>query len=100
MNKEWSELNKTMQQQIKKKETFSQGIDTLLVLRKRLMQQMLDFRDTLMYNNILNPKYIPQRIGNGLIMITVCIQIRHSAESITLIRKDEQIFFAGEYQKI
>lgn len=29
MNKEWSELNKTMQAQIKKKDTYKMGIDTL-----------------------------------------------------------------------
>lgn len=28
MNKEWSELNKTMQQQIKKHDTYNEGIDT------------------------------------------------------------------------
>ena len=29
MNKEWSELNKTMQAQIKKRDTFDAGIKTL-----------------------------------------------------------------------
>ena len=36
MNKYWSELNKTMQLQIKKKETFEAGIDTLIKLRREL----------------------------------------------------------------
>ena len=31
MNKEWSELNKIMQAQIKKKDTYKMGIDTLPV---------------------------------------------------------------------
>ena len=34
MNKEWSELNKTMQAQIKKKDTYKRGIDTLLLSSK------------------------------------------------------------------
>lgn len=37
MNKEWSELNKTMQAQIKKKNTCEMGIDTLLGLRRELI---------------------------------------------------------------
>ena len=47
MNKEWSELNKLMQLQIKKKDTFTIGIDTLLSLRKQLMEQIMQFRNEL-----------------------------------------------------
>ena len=35
MNKKWSELNKTMQIQIKKQDTYKMGIDTLLNLRSQ-----------------------------------------------------------------
>ena len=35
MNKEWSELNKLMQTQIKKKDTYDSGIGTLFSLRFR-----------------------------------------------------------------
>lgn len=38
MNKEWSELNKTMQIQIKKKDTYEVGINTLFDLRNQLIQ--------------------------------------------------------------
>ena len=31
MNKEWSELNKTMQAQIKKKDTYKMGIELYLI---------------------------------------------------------------------
>ena len=41
MNKEWSALNKTMQSRIKKKDTFEEGIGTLLTLRDELMNEML-----------------------------------------------------------
>ena len=47
MNKEWSELNKAMQTQIKKKDTYEEGIDTLFVLRNRLMETLLSFREEL-----------------------------------------------------
>ena len=38
MNKEWSELNKTLQTQIKKRETYEAGTNTLFDLRNQLMQ--------------------------------------------------------------
>lgn len=47
MNKEWSELNKKMQAQIKKKDTYFEGISTLLELRNRLMQTIISFKDDL-----------------------------------------------------
>ena len=47
MNKEWSELNKTMQAQIKKKDTYKMGIDTLISLRGQLMQTLVSFKDEL-----------------------------------------------------
>ena len=101
MNKEWSELNKTMQQQIKKKETYSQGINTLLFLRKSLMQQMLSFRDTLPKDAF---SAMPYMNANGYHNKTIAYSLWHifRIEDIvvhTLIRKDEQIFFTGEYQK-
>ena len=45
MNKDWSELNKTMQTQIKKKDTYEMGIDTLFNLRNQLMQTLVSFKD-------------------------------------------------------
>lgn len=47
MNQEWSELNKTMQAQIKKKDTYKAGMDTLLSLRSRLMQTLVSFKEEL-----------------------------------------------------
>lgn len=41
MNKEWSELNKSVQIQLKKEETFAPGMETLLKLRQQLMQELL-----------------------------------------------------------
>ena len=38
MNKEWSELNKLMQTQIKKKDTYDSGIGTLFSLRDNLWE--------------------------------------------------------------
>jgi len=47
MNKDWSELNKIMQLQLKKRDTFVQGIETLLRLREELMMQILQLREQL-----------------------------------------------------
>ena len=45
MNKEWSELNKTIQTQIKKKDTYEEGIGTLFDLRNRLIEVLISFKD-------------------------------------------------------
>lgn len=47
MHKEWSEFNKSMQAQIKKKDTYETGIDTLFNLRNQLMQTFTSFNDEL-----------------------------------------------------
>ena len=41
MNKEWSELNKLMQTQIKKKDTYDSGIGTLFSLRDNLWDMIM-----------------------------------------------------------
>ena len=51
MNKEWSEMNKTMQLQIKKKDTFPAGIDSLLTLREELMKQILQLKTELSFDD-------------------------------------------------
>lgn len=101
MNREWSELNKTMQQQIKKQETFDEGIDTLLLLRKKMMEQILEFRD------ILAPEdfhAIPFINADGYHNKTIAYSLYHifRIEDIvanSLIRKEEEIYFTGHYQE-
>lgn len=72
MNKEWSELNKTMQTQIKKKDTYEEGIGTLFDLRNRLTETLISFNDEL---------------------------CRKDFDAIPFINADEQVFFAGNYQE-
>lgn len=58
MNKEWSELNKTMQAQIKKKDTYKRGIDTLLTLRSQLIQTLVSFKEEISSTlGTVNPPY-------------------------------------------
>ena len=48
MNKEWSELNKRMQVQLRKEQTFSDGIETLIALRRKVMDEMLRMKRELL----------------------------------------------------
>ena len=51
MNKEWSELNQTMQMQIKSKNSFRDGIMTFLLLSQKLMGQITEFEKSLRIKN-------------------------------------------------
>ena len=101
MNKEWSELNKTMQVQMKKKDTYKTGIDTLLSLRKLLMQTLVSFKEELCREDF---NLIPYINADGYHSKTIAYSIWHifRIEDIvahTVISKDEQIFFTGNYKE-
>lgn len=101
MNKEWSERNKTVQAQIRKKETFGGGIDTLSELRSELMDVLLSFRSELQREDF---NAMPYMNADGYHSKTVAYSIWHifRIEDIvahSLINGDEQVFFAGDYQK-
>ena len=101
MNKEWSELNKTMQTQIKRKDTYESGITTLFNLRNQLIQVFKSF------NNELNREEfdaIPFINADGYHSKTIAYSMWHifRIEDIVahiLIDESEQVFFAGNYQK-
>lgn len=101
MNREWSELNQTMQTQLKKKDTFEKGMATLFDLRNRLTKSLLSFKEKLDRKDF---DAIPFLNANGYHNKTIAYSIWHifRIEDIvahTLIQGDEQIFFAGKYQK-
>ena len=101
MNKIWSELNRTMQIQIKKKETYEAGIATLFDLRNRLMENLTSFNEELSRKDF---DAIPFINSNGYHSKTIAYSIWHifRIEDIvahTLINKTEQIFFSGNYQE-
>lgn len=101
MNKEWSELNRTMQTQIKKDASFHEGIETLLKLRQQLVDTLYQLKDEL---NRKDFNAIPFINAGGYHSKTIGYSIWHifRIEDIvahTLICQDEQIFFSGEYQK-
>ena len=101
MNKLWSELNKTMQTQIKKKDTYGAGIDTLFDLRNQLMKTLSLFNEELSREDF---NAIPFINADGYHCKTIAYSIWHifRIEDIvahTLISKNEQVFFSGNYQE-
>ena len=101
MNKEWSELNKTMQAQLKKKDTFDEGISTLLELRKQLWNTISSYKKELKREDFNS---IPFINADGYHSKTIAYSLWHifRIEDIvahTLIKGDEQVFFAKGYQE-
>ena len=100
MNKEWSEMNKTLQLQIKRKDSFATGIDTLLELRRNLMEQIVQFRNELSDTDFYAMPYMNAK---GYHNKTIAYSLWHifRIEDIvahSLIANDEQILFVADYQ--
>lgn len=100
MNKEWFELNKKMQQQLKKS-TFDDGIKALLELRQTLMKEMMSWKNSLEKNDY---SAIPFINADGYHSKTVAYSLWHifRIEDIvvhTLIKNDNQVFFEENYQR-
>lgn len=101
MNKAWSELNKTMQTQIKKRDTYKAGIDTLFDLRKQLTETLISFKEELSREDF---DAIPFINADGYHSKTIAYSIWHifRIEDIvahTLVSETEQVFFSGSYQE-
>lgn len=101
MNTEWSELNKVMQENIKRKATCAKGIEILLLLRKNLMEEIYSFRDEL---SIEQFSAIPYINAKGYHSKTIAYSLWHifRIEDIvahSLISGEEQIFFKDDFQK-
>lgn len=100
MNKEWSALNKTMQLQLKKQETFADGLQTLFALRKTLMDTLLKLKTDLSRKDF---DEIPFMNADGFHNKTIAYSIWHifRIEDIvahTLICDDQEVFFSGNYK--
>ena len=101
MNKEWSELNKALQTQLKKESTCADGFETLFDLRRQLTDVLFSFYEELSREDF---NAIPFINANGYHSKTIAYSIWHifRIEDIvahSLICGDEQIFFSGDYQK-
>lgn len=101
MNKEWSELNKIIKNQIKKEATFDVGIKTLLKLRKMLFDQLICFKNELSHAEFNASPFLN---ADGYHSKTIAYSIWHifRIEDIvahSLIKGEEQLFFSGNYQE-
>lgn len=101
MNREWSELNRKMQLDLKKRETFSEGIETLLRLRKELFDEILRFFSELSHYEMCAAPFLG---ANGYHSKTVAYSLWHifRIEDITahtLVAGDEQVFFKENYRQ-
>ena len=101
MNKEWSEINKTVQTQIKKKDTYTDGIAALSDLRNRLMNTLISLKDELRREDFNAMPFIN---ADGYHSKSIAYSIWHifRIEDIvahTLINGDEQVFFSGNYSE-
>ena len=101
MNKEWSELNKTMQLQLKKEETYNSGKETLFNLREQLMGVLLSLKNELIREEFYA---IPFINAEGYHSKSIAYSVWHifRIEDIvahTLINNDEQVFFKDGYKE-
>ncbi len=100
MNKEWSELNKRMQEQLRKEQTFSDGIETLLELRQKIMNEILRMKQEHLSEEFSK---MPFPKANGYHSKTIAYSLWHifRIEDIvahSLIQGNEEVFFLKNYQ--
>ncbi|MDR2878344.1 MAG: hypothetical protein LBV03_00290 [Fusobacteriales bacterium] len=101
MNKEWSDLNKLMQVQLKKESTFEAGIETLLSLRQILVDELYRIKAELGREDF---NMIPFMNVSGYHSKTIAYSIWHISriEDIvahTIIKNEPQIFFSDGYKE-
>ncbi len=94
MNNEWSELNKTIQIQLRKESTFPDGIRALLTLRQILMDELFRMKQELCREDF---NAMPFPNANGYHSKTIAYSIWHifRIEDIvahSLIQNDDEIF--------
>ena len=101
LNREWSGLNKTIQSQLGKKETFIEGIRTLIGLRDELMRVIMSYKTDLTKEDLC---VFPFMRSDGSHCTTIAWSLWHifrieDIVSHTLINEDEQVFFTGNYRE-
>lgn len=101
MNREWSELNKSVQILLKKRDTYEEGLEKLFELRGKLWDVVCSFRSELSREELCAIPFIG---ADGYHSKTIAYSLWHifRIEDITahtLIAGDEQVFFRGGYQE-
>ena len=101
MNLSWSELNKNIQTELKKKEIFSQGINSLIFLRNEIFTVVENLFSDLFQNDFSLLPFPKSKVNDNA---TIAWSIFHlfRIEDIvcnSLIKNQQQIFFQNEYDK-
>ena len=101
MNREWSELNKSVQTLLKKRDTYEEGLERLFELRGKLWDVICSFRSELSREELCAIPFIG---ADGYHSKTIAYSLWHifRIEDITahtLIAGDEQVFFRGGYKE-
>ena len=101
MNKDWSDKNKKMQALLGKKASFAEGVEALIDLRNDLFSQITSIVNTYPKEAFYQ---MPFAGADGYHSKTLAYSMWHifRIEDIvahTLIGGDEQVIFAGEWQK-
>lgn len=96
MNKEWSDLNKAIQVQLRKESSFFDGIDTLLTLRQSLMDELFSMKRALRRDDF---NAMPYPNAKGYHSKTIAYSIWHifRIEDIvthSLIQSNSEVFEA------
>ena len=99
MDKEWAELNKTFQCQLKKEVTFADGVQTILRLRQELFDVLCQLKTELTREEFNASPFLN---ADGYHSKTIAYSIWHifRIEDIvahTLISHTEQIFVSGNF---
>jgi len=101
MNKFFSDLNKQMQLELKKKETFADGIKSLLLLRLELFKIVESFFAELSAEDFSKMPF-PKSKGNSNATIAWSIYHIFRIEDVvcnTLIKNENQIFFEKDFAR-
>jgi len=98
VNREWSELNKSVQTLLKKRDTYEEGLERLFELRGKLWDVICSFRSELSREELCAIPFIG---ADGYHSKTIAYSLWHifRIEDITahtLIAGDEQVFFRGD----
>lgn len=101
MNKMWSEMNKKIQVSLKKESTFKEDIDTLLKLRNILFEHILTWKEELDQASFCAMPFMHATGYHNKTVVYALWHIFRIEDIVThsLIKKDEQILFKGQYQE-
>lgn len=101
MNKEWSNIHQQVQIQLRRKDDFEKGLDSLFLLRKVLLEQINSFYTSLSKEQFCAIPFISEK---GYHNKTIAYSLYHifrieDIVSHSLIQNNEEVFFTNGCQQ-